>query len=138
MRVVSLLCVSILAVACDAPTQPAPVARPPIVPSIPSSELRIIEVGETVQDRLTDFVKVSRFQLTATADGTLVIKVNWDRKSGRLELVHVNRTFYGDEVESIVARIPVAARDIYSFEVSYCCPWDYGIDTPFVLSTAIE
>ena len=138
MRVASLLCVSIFAIACDVPTQPTPAVPAPNAPSTPSTTLRTVEIGETVQGRVTDFVKRSQFQLTAPADGTLVIKVTWDRKTGRLELVHADRTFYGDEVESIVARIPVAASGIHTFDVFYCCPWDYGIDTPFVLTTTME
>ena len=152
MRLCSLICLICpltVGVACDAQT---PLFQTPIQPTLvqsptPWPEGPTIEVGQAVEGRVLDGFLETSFWLTAPADGILVVRVapnpeeGWPEdgpEDGWLVLSYDGRIFgeYGDAI--LVLRLPAIADVTYRLDVSYCCPWDYGVDVPFVLTASIE
>jgi hypothetical protein len=81
------------------------------------------------------------FDLTAPADGTLVVRLGWDSRQGRLELGLADRWLIPlpPDWSSIVGQLPVAAARTYRLRVADGAPWDYDDRVlPFVLATSIE
>jgi hypothetical protein len=151
----ALLCLLILASACGgvdtlpagpstvrSPATTVPSSDPTPVPSPAPPTPQVISVGKEVKDSLTLHGTADRlFELTAPSNGTLVVRVDWDPKQGRLQLDLADRQFANspDNRSPIVGKLSVVASGKYRVRVSDGAPWDYdNLFLPFVLTTSIE
>jgi FG-GAP-like repeat/FG-GAP repeat len=129
--------------ASDGSRELATLGVPSVVPRSATSLLpdggRQINVGEEVTDALTAHGTEKLYQLKASSDGTLILRLNWRRPGGILELQLADRLFVTrDWTPPIVAKLPVTAGQTYSVRVMDGAPWDYGdFNLPFVLTTSI-
>ena len=142
-------CLLLLTSACGngdrelrAPLVPS-VAPPPAPPSPPLPQTgRQISVGEEVTDTLTAHGAQMLYQLTAPRDGTLILRLSWERHRGLLELRLADTRFSAsppDWSPPIVAQLSVAAGRTYSVRIMDGAPWDYDVlYLPFVVTTFIE
>ena len=88
----AVLCLSVLAFACGGghtlPTAPSDSALTALTPT---NAPRVITVGEEIRSTLTGHGTGMLFELTAPADGTLIVRVDWNPTQGRLQLVDRTR-----------------------------------------------
>jgi len=96
-------------------------------------------VGETVTGVFCEHGLESVYVLTAPSDGTLILRLGWDRSRGVLEL-RVGETLFAPPPGSqIEAKLPVIAGHQYRVSVADAAPWDYDVlFLPFVLTTSIQ
>ena len=142
-------CLLVFASACESghelgtPLQPtaAPAPAPPSVPPPPQPP-RQITVGEDFTDTLMGHGTEKLYQLTAPADGTLIVRLSWEPHRGLLELGLADRSFASsppDWSPPIVGELSVAAGRTYSVKISDGAPWDYDdLNLPFVVTTSIK
>lgn len=98
---------------------------------------REISVGEEVHETLTVHGASMVFELTAPSDGTLVVRLDWESASGRLELDLADAVFGTDP--PIIGELHVNAGQRVRMTVADGAPWDYDdLVLPFVLTTSIE
>ena len=138
----------VLAVACGSsnhamPTSPSvpPTAGPPPAPTPPGSASPVrISVGQDVAGAMDQHGVQDVFELTAPRDGTLVVRLSWDRAQGRLSLSTLDfRLYVRTETPPIIATLPVVAGDAYRLRVADADPWDYDIfHLRYVLTAAYE
>jgi hypothetical protein len=142
----ALLCLLILASACGGggtlPAAPSPVTSPnPTIPSPAPAAPQVISVGKEVKDSLTSHGTDRLFELTAPSDGTLVVRVGWDPRQGRLQLEIADRQFanFPDNSSPIVGELSVVAGGKYRVRIADGAAWDYdNLFLPFVLTTSME
>ena len=116
------------------PTTPAIVTTPanPVTPAV-------IRVGQEVVGKLVAHDTNNVYELTAPADGTLVARLRWDSKDGRLELNLAGSQFGAENGMPIIGRLSVVAGQTYRIIVADGAPWDVDqLNLPFVLTTVIE
>jgi len=155
------LCTSfMLLAACDFgtrlpthPTETGPVAPTPPPPFVPSSTIdRDITVGEVVTDTVTEsqpacaridgwWIPCRQYRLTATATGTLVVRLTWDPfHNGVLLMLRLDShdlTGSAPPWSPIIGRLPVTAGQSYVIGVELAGQDWFGGDS-FVLETAME
>lgn len=142
MRLAALLCLLVLASACaegsdNPPTAPPPAPQSRTAPS--PAPVRQISIGEEVEDTLTFHGDQRVYELTAPLDGTLVVRVSWERSQGVLELMLADRWLYSSTAEGIIGRLVVVAGQQYRVLVADGARWDYDhLFLPFALTTRIE
>jgi len=96
-----------------------------------------IDVGEDVQDALTVHGSAKLLELTAPADGTLVVQLSWNASQGSLELWLDDQQFMG--ASPIVGTLRVSAGSKHRIKIADGAPWDYGdLHVRFVLSGSLE
>jgi hypothetical protein len=101
----------------------------------------VVTVGQELKGTFAD--KPLTYDLTATATGTLVLKLSWDPQAdgARLMLTVDNSSFEASAPDwsPVVGRITVAAGQTYRIKIEEgASPWDYGFNDAFTLNTAIE
>jgi hypothetical protein len=101
-----------------------------------------IDVGVDVTDTLTAHGNARFYELTAPADGTLVVRLSWKPGDGRLELKLADTRFTAPSLQvspQIVAKVPVIAGLMYPVTIADGAPWDYDeLRLPFVVTTSVE
>ena len=129
---------------------PSNSARLPTIPSVSSSIVprataatvpSAITVGKEVTGTLDAHGAAIVYELTAASDGTLVARLDWAPKQGRLQLELADKLFANlpDNRSPLVGKLPVAAGLKYRIRVSDGAPWDYDVlNLPFELTTFIE
>jgi hypothetical protein len=147
-QLVALVCLLILASACAGgdtqPAGPSPVplpAHPALPPPQSVTAPRVISVDEEVTDTLTFHGADKLFELTAPSDGTLVVRLSWDPRRGRLELDLADRLFahFPDNRSPIVGELPVVVGGKYRVRVADGAPWDYDdMFVAFEMTTSME
>ncbi len=117
-----------------------PSREPPSPPPVQGG--RQISIGEEVTDTLTAHGAEMLYQLMAPRDGTLILRLSWERRRGLLELRLADTRFTAsppDWSPPIVAELSVAAGRTYSVRIMDGAPWDYDdLYLPFILTTFIE
>jgi hypothetical protein len=101
----------------------------------------VIAVGREVTDTLQFHSAEKIYELTAASSGTLVARLGWNPKLGRLQLELADREFanFPDNRSPIVGTLAVRAGSKYRIRVADGAPWDYDeLSLPYVLTTAIE
>ena len=81
------------------------------------------------------------FELTAPADGALVVRVDWNPTQGRLQLELADRLFanFPDNLSPVLGSLPVLVGGKYRVRISDGAPWDYDdLVLPFVMTTSME
>jgi hypothetical protein len=145
-RVAPWLCLVIPLFACggrDAqPTSPSLVVSHDGSPSGTSAaSARAITAGEPVEATLIGHGTAMAFDFTAPADGTLVVRVDWDPKRGRLELQLMDKIFANnpDNVSPVIGTLPIVAGQTYRVQVADGAPWDYDeLSVPYVLKASLQ
>jgi hypothetical protein len=130
-----------------APTVPA-VAQAPVsfaspVSAFPTQAVPTrITVGTDVTDTLMAHGNARFYEVTAPAEGILVVRVSWKRADGSLEMKVADSRFPTssvDESMQIVAKVPVIAGLMYPVTVADAAPWDYDVlRLSFVVTTSME
>jgi hypothetical protein len=152
-RAAGLLSLLIVASACGSgtsmpptpvvpPVAPTPTPAPSPVPPPPPQTGRVIAVGDTIADTLTEHGTERVYVLTAPADGTLMVRLTWEAHRGLLEIRIGSALFAAsppDWVPPVVARLAVVKGQTYLVRIIDGAPWDYDVlDLPFSAATAIE
>ena len=135
----AVLCLSVLAFACGGghtlPTAPSDSALTALTPT---NAPRVITVGEEVRSTLTGHGTGMLFELTAPADGALVVRVDWNPTQGRLQLELADRLF-ANNLSPVLGSLPVLVGGKYRVRISDGAPWDYDdLVLPFVMTTSME
>lgn len=111
---------------------PSPTRPPP---------LRRISIGETVEGTLTSSHPADEFDVTAIADGTLVVRLRWDVwHTSTIMLVSVDGLEFrsrGPEWSPVVARVPATRGRQYRLRVALQGS-DWIPDDLYQLTTAVE
>jgi hypothetical protein len=138
----AVLCLSVLAFACGGgdtlPTAPSMVRSSA---DSATNAPRVITVGEEVRSTLTGHGTGMLFDLTAPADGALVVRVDWNPTQGRLQLELADRLFanFPDNLSPVLGSLPVLVGGKYRVRISDGAPWDYDdLVLPFVMTTSME
>jgi hypothetical protein len=101
----------------------------------------VISLGEEIKDTLTFHGADKFFELTAPSDGTLIVRLSWDARQGRLELGLADTQFahFPENRSPIVGQLPVLVGGKYRVRVADGAPWDYdGLFVAFDLTTSME
>jgi hypothetical protein len=121
------------------PAAPTTITAPP--PPPPPAELRRgkpIGFGERVGGTLTHHGDEELFEVTAPADGLLVVSVTFDATAGRIEL-GLNEKAFASDGGRVDGRLQVVAGLRYVISVSDGAPWDYDdLRLPFVVAATFE
>jgi hypothetical protein len=99
-----------------------------------------INIGEEVRSGLVKHDTYATFELTAPADGKVIVRLNWNPEDGRLEAILPDQHIVPSQNDgSIVATFAVTVGRMNRIIVADGEPWDYGtLNLPFVLTTSIE
>ncbi len=148
MRTTALLLgAALLVVGCDhdgqsirPPAAPTTITPPPPPPPPPADSRRgnPIAFGERTGGTLTHHGDEELFEVTAPADGLLVVSVTFDATAGRIEL-WLDEKGFGSNGGRVDGRLQVVAGLRYLISVSDGAPWDYGdLRLPFVVTATFE
>jgi hypothetical protein len=146
MRTIAvLLGAALVAPGCDhdgrsirPPAAPTTITAPPPPPPVESRRGKPIGFGERVVGTLTHHGDEELFEVTAPADGLLVVSVTFDATAGRIELGLSEKAFAsnGGRVDG---RLQVVAGLRYVISVADGAPWDYDdLRLPFAVAATFE
>ena len=114
------------------------VPPPPPPPAPPAPPVTQIILGAQVQGVLAGHGAENRFELTASATGTLVARVLWEGQA-LIAFGVDGRWVAQDSSSPLVARAEVTKGETYLLVVADGAPWDYGgFVVPYVLRTTID
>ena len=120
------------------PAAPTAITAPPPPPPAESRRGKPIVFGERVGSTLTHHGDEELFEVTAPADGLLVVSVTFDATAGRIEL-GLNEKAFASHGGRVDGRLQVAAGLRYLISVADGAPWDYDdLRLPFVVAATFE
>ena len=99
--------------------------------------IKTLDVGQEIKDSLTSHGDRRAYELTAPSDGTLVVRLNWERDYP-LEL-HLADSRLAGRIGPMTNRLTVVAAQKYIVSVHDGAPWDIDeLLLPFALKATIE
>jgi hypothetical protein len=134
MRLMTWLGVALLAQSCGGEVAPPS-------PSPGPERVRTITVGASVSETLDRHGDHRAFEVVAPAAGVLTVRLSWDVRDGKLELL-VGDNFVSPsppDWSPLVAQLCVAVGRTYRVQVWDQVAWDYGdFRASFILTTALS